>query len=183
MGQRQNLMQTAEVLFSQHGVRRITIEEICRAAGTSKMTFYRHFRNKADLVQRLHDDLMARGFAKYDEINAQDIPFEAKIALMGQWKQEFMSRLNSGFYRELISVDQSLAEYKRRYLDNIRTAQRDGNIRADIDPEFLWHVLEKTGELFSDGSVPDRHKDLGDMQRQLRTILWYGLLLREEPAK
>ena len=182
MDQRHRLMQTAERLFSRHGVRRITVEEICRQAGASKMTFYRHFRNKKDLVQHLHDDLMERGSAKYDEINAQTLPFIEKIALMGQWKQDFMAQLSAGFYRELVTVDNSLAEYKRRYLDNIRAAQRAGDVRDDIDPEFLWRVLEKTGELFSDSAGNPSHGALGDMQRQLRTILWQGLLTREDPS-
>jgi AcrR family transcriptional regulator len=173
------LLATAETMFSRFGARRVTVEELCRQAGTSKMTFYRHFRNKKDLVRQLHDELVESGFAKFDEINARDIPFPEKVVLMGQWKQEYMSRLSLGFYRELIDVEHSTAEYKRRYLQNIEAGQRAGDVRDDVNPEFLWQLLEKVGELFAEGTWQKSCKDLGDAQRQLRTIVWYGLLVRK----
>jgi AcrR family transcriptional regulator len=33
-------------LFWKHGFKRVTIEEVCREAGASKMTFYKFFENK-----------------------------------------------------------------------------------------------------------------------------------------
>jgi AcrR family transcriptional regulator len=41
------ITETAIRLFSQFGTKRVTIEEICRTAGVSKVTFYKHFKNKA----------------------------------------------------------------------------------------------------------------------------------------
>ena len=177
------LVETATDLFTRFGIKRVPVEEICQLADVSKMTFYRLFRNKTDLVRQLHDELVERGFAKFDEINAQDIPFTQKIALMGQWKQDYMSRLSQGFYRELIDVEHSVAEYKRRYLENIQSAQRAGDVRDDVDPEFLWILLEKVGELFADESLLQVCENLGEAQRQIRTIIWYGLLRREEDER
>ena len=37
----QHLLTTAETLFRSHGIRRITVEEICQKAGVSKATFYK----------------------------------------------------------------------------------------------------------------------------------------------
>ena len=48
--------------------------------------------------------------------------------------------------------------------------------RADL----LWLVVERLGDLVKDGSWKRVCEDLGDYQRQLRTLLWYGLLSREE---
>jgi AcrR family transcriptional regulator len=45
--------QVAEPLFERFGYRKTTVEEICRAAGASKRTFYEIFRDKADLAQQL----------------------------------------------------------------------------------------------------------------------------------
>ncbi len=170
---------SAEKLFTRHGAKRVTIEEICRSAGVSKMTFYKHFRNKVDLVQQIHDEIVNRGFEVFDEINSRDIPFTEKIELMGRWKQEFMSRLNVGFFAELIDVEHSVAEYKRRYLGNIKAAQAAGDVRADIDGELLWLVLDRVGDIFRDDSWRSVSSDLGEVQRQLRTLIWQGLLVRE----
>ena len=43
----------AEPLLLRYGFRKTTVEEICRAAGVSKRTFYEHFRDKADLLLKM----------------------------------------------------------------------------------------------------------------------------------
>lgn len=181
---RSALLASAEELLTRFGARKVTVEEICRAAGVSKMTFYKHFRDKADLVRCLHDALMNRSFEVFDEINEREIPFSEKIELMGRWKREFMTRLDAGFFRELLDIEHSLEEHKRRYVRNIARGQETGDVRLDVDPEFLWLVLETLGWMFKRDEWRTVCPDLGEAQRQLRVILWQGLLVRgrDEPA-
>lgn len=179
---RQEIIETAEHLFSRFGAKRVTIEELCREAGVSKMTFYKHFANKVALVRDIRDRWVDEGFAKFDEINALDIPFPEKIDRMTHWKVAWGARINAHFIRELISNDDILVEFKRRYLANIVSAQDQGEIRSDIDPEFLWLVIEKLNELFKDGSWKQVFSKPEEYQRQLRTLLWHGLLTRKEDA-
>lgn len=40
------LIETAAQLFFKHGFKRVTVEEICRTAKVSKVTFYRYFAAK-----------------------------------------------------------------------------------------------------------------------------------------
>jgi AcrR family transcriptional regulator len=180
MSKQEQILSTAERLFSQFGSRRVTVEEICREAGVSKPTFYKNFSSKVDLLRTIHDELVERGFAKFDEISALDIPFAEKIDLMGRWKLEYASRFSADFFQELIDIEHSMEEFKRRYLNNIRKAQQQGEVRQDIDPEFLWAILDKLGEMLKDGSWKEVCTDFAQLQRQLRTLIWYGLLVREE---
>ncbi|UCD39298.1 MAG: helix-turn-helix transcriptional regulator, partial [Fidelibacterota bacterium] len=78
-------MRTAEHLFSRFGARRVTVEEICREANVSKMTFYKYFPNKVELVRTIRDNWEEEGFMRFDEINAMDLPFPEKIDLMTRW--------------------------------------------------------------------------------------------------
>ncbi len=177
---RQRILVTATELFTRFGTKRVTVEEICCESNVSKMTFYKYFSNKTQLVQTIHDDLIEMAFAKFDEINALDIPFAEKIDLMGKWKAEFMGRVNAAFFRELIDVEHSMIEFKKRYLRNISRAQKAGEIRQDLDVEFIWLVMEKLGELFSEDKWKDVCGDLGALQSQLRTFVWKGLLTRAD---
>jgi len=177
---RGQIIRAGEDLFSRFGAGRVTVEEVCREAGVSKMTFYKYFSNKVELVRTIRDDLVDEGFRKFDEINALDLPFPDKIDLMTQWKVEFAARVNAEFIRELVSIDDVLEQGKRRYLGNIARAQEEGDIHSDIDPEFLWLVVEKLGELVKDGSWQKVCSDFGRYQRQIRTLLFYGLLARKE---
>jgi AcrR family transcriptional regulator len=179
---RSRILETAERLFSRFGSKRVTVEELCREAGVSKPTFYKHFRNKVELVETIRDAWVEEGFSRFDEINALDVSFPEKIDLMTRWKAKFASRVNAGFIRELVSTDDAQQRFKRGYLGNVRKAQEKGEVRDDIDPEFLWMVIEKLGELFTDGSWRKVSPDVGAYQTQLRTLLWYGLLAREEKS-
>jgi AcrR family transcriptional regulator len=47
---RERLLQAAMDLFYRHGIRAVGVEAIAEAAGTNKMTLYRHFPSKDELV-------------------------------------------------------------------------------------------------------------------------------------
>ena len=47
---RERIVATARELFREHGVRGVGVDTIAERAGTNKMTLYRHFGSKGDLV-------------------------------------------------------------------------------------------------------------------------------------
>src|SRR6266446_10981099 len=47
---RARLLAAAGDLFYRHGIRAVGVEAIAEAAGTNKMTLYRHFASKDELV-------------------------------------------------------------------------------------------------------------------------------------
>lgn len=177
---KEQILLTAERLFSRFGSKRVTVEEICRESVVSKMTFYKYFANKVALVRCIRDAYVAEGFEKFDEIKALDISFPEKIDLMTRWKVEFGTRINAAFIRELVSIDDVIDGVKERFLGNITDAQEKGDVRADIDPELLWLVTEKLYELVRDGSWQRVFSDYSRYQYQVRTLLFYGLLSRPE---
>jgi len=173
-----DILAAAEKLFGRFGSRRVSVEEICREAGVSKMTFYKYFANKVALVRHIRDLYVAEGFQKFDEIKALEIPFVQKVDLMTHWKVEFGARINSEFIREMVSVDDVVENVKERFLGNLVEAREKGEIRSDIDPEFLWMVTDKLSELVKDGTWKEVFSDFSQYQYQARTLIFYGLLSR-----
>jgi AcrR family transcriptional regulator len=47
---RERILLAARELFHRHGIRGVGVETIAEAAGTNKMTLYRHFDSKDDLI-------------------------------------------------------------------------------------------------------------------------------------
>src|SRR5258708_28835905 len=47
---RERILAVAADLFYRHGVKAVGVESIAEAAGTNKMTLYRHFASKDELV-------------------------------------------------------------------------------------------------------------------------------------
>ena len=53
--------------------------EICRDAGVSKMSFYRHFKNKDDISFYVLSKHFTDRMNEYEGILKQDIPFDDKL--------------------------------------------------------------------------------------------------------
>jgi AcrR family transcriptional regulator len=62
---RERILSTAYDLFRRHGLRAVGVDRIVAEAGVAKMTLYRHFRSKEELVLAVLDrreDLWSRGW-------------------------------------------------------------------------------------------------------------------------
>jgi AcrR family transcriptional regulator len=173
------IVDTATELFSRFGARRVSIEELCRKAEVSKVTFYRYFKNKADLIRHIRDEMIEVGFSRFDEISAMDIPYPEKIDLMTRWRMKFFSDMNEEFVRELYMQDEVVEEVKRRFLQNTTDAQQKGEVRTDLSPEFIWFITEKLNGIIREGSWKTVFDEYSTFQKQMRTLFFYGLLTRE----
>ena len=75
----EQLLQTAAGLFRQHGIRRVSVEEICRRAGISKATFYKHYANRGELAVAVFDQLVAPLRAQLDAELFGSQPFGERL--------------------------------------------------------------------------------------------------------
>src|ERR1700761_8274 len=63
---RARLVAVAAELFYRHGIRAIGVEAIAEAAGTNKMTLYRHFASKDELVAECLRQVARRGAERWE---------------------------------------------------------------------------------------------------------------------
>jgi len=153
------LVQASENLFLKYGMKRITIQEICITAGTSKMTFYKYFTNKKDLtmfiIKKVYDDILA----KYISIVESNIPLLEKMFQIMKLRLEIEHRRISDFFFELIEEsDIDISEYARQekskfyslIIDDIRKMQSQGIIRSGPKPEFIVNYFGYLIQLNSD---------------------------------
>lgn len=77
---RNALLDAAEAVFWSKGVTRTTLNDIARAAGTTRGAIYHHFRGKADLLNALLD---RRRFPQEEELarNAADKTVDPLVSL------------------------------------------------------------------------------------------------------
>ena len=67
---RERILQAARELFYRDGIRAVGVGAIAAAAGTNKMTLYRHFASKDALVEAYLRELAAEGDRIWDEVRA-----------------------------------------------------------------------------------------------------------------
>jgi AcrR family transcriptional regulator len=64
---RDRIMETASDLFYRHGIRAVGVDAIACEAGTNKMSFYRHFASKDELVAEYLRGAERKGLLWWDE--------------------------------------------------------------------------------------------------------------------
>ena len=146
---RERILAVAADLFYRHGIRAVGVEAIAEAAGTNKMTLYRHFASKDELVAEYLRHLAEKAGAAWDRRAAQH-PGDPCAQLRG-WLEDVAAQLASGDQRgcALANAAVELPEKDhpaRRVIEAFKTAQRQRIIdlcaAADLDqPEMLADEL------------------------------------------
>jgi AcrR family transcriptional regulator len=178
------IVETAEMLFRRHGIKRITIEEICREAHVSKMTFYKYFKNKIELVKYIITLWFDDGIATTDKINAMDVPITEKLRLMIEWKIGFISDMSPEFIEEFVHFDSDLKEFMairsqqsfNRFLEYFSGWKKNGEVRAGIRPELFLAALGKIQELFQDNSLRNLYHNHVEFTQELHSFFFYGIV-------
>ena len=68
---RERILAAADDLFRRVGIRGVGVEAIAEAAGTTKMTLYRHFESKDELITEWMRGVIAQKEAAWEEIRAE----------------------------------------------------------------------------------------------------------------
>src|SRR3954449_5703511 len=79
---RDRILAAARELFYRHGIRAVGVDAIAEAAGTNKMTLYRHFASKDELVADYLRECARLAAANWDRLEAEH-PGDALAQLRG----------------------------------------------------------------------------------------------------
>ena len=150
---RERIISTARDLFRKHGIRGIGVDAIADMAGTNKMTLYRHFGSKDDLVVACLREVARDAEAIWNGFEAAhpDDP----LAQLHAWVR-CGAECASGDGRgcDLVNAAVELAESDhpaRCVIEEFKTAQRDrlarlcrnaGIAKADLLADTLSLLLE-----------------------------------------
>src|SRR5438876_11905533 len=67
---RDRILAAADDLFHKQGIRGVGVEAIAEAADTNKMTLYRYFSSKDELIVQWVGGIVAKKDAEWDEMSA-----------------------------------------------------------------------------------------------------------------
>ncbi len=180
------LVETARELFRRHGIKRVTVQEICAEAGVSKMTFYRHFGNKVQLAKHLLEVWSEQLSARVEQIDTMPLPFSDKVELLIAERVQLARQLSPEFIAELYGADDSLADFirrqghanRQRFTEFIAAAQRRGEVRSDLHPALILGVLDRLNDLAKDEAMVGLLSGYAELTRQVNTLFFYGALER-----
>ncbi len=146
---RARLLAVAAELFYRHGIRAIGVDAIAEAAGTNKMTLYRHFASKDELVAECLRQVAregARRWQRYEEACPAD-----PLAQIRAWLAEMADVLADKNHRGCALANAAIelpdkSHPARRVVEEYKLAQRShlAQLCASAglkDPEILADEL------------------------------------------
>ena len=186
---REQILATGKELFWKFGFKRVTVEEICKEAGVSKMTYYKFFTNKIELVKTLLDEVLQASMKKYEAIMASNIPYPDKVVQMIELKRESTHTMSSEFFKDYVqSGDPELIAYLEKlsaenlqiFTEDFRKAQENGDIRKDLKVEFILAILNHLVDwAMNDKDLVELYEEPQDLAVEMTRFLFYGMLSRD----
>ncbi len=172
----QQIVETATELFFRPGIKRVTVEEICRKANVSKMTFYKYFGNKAELVKYLIHVMLEEGHEYMDDVENRSIPFTEKLQTMLKYKLTMTKKMSAEFIEEVWATPffrEMQTDWLQRVMLFITNAQKRGEIRPEIHPEFILVMVNKLGELMDDAQLKGLYTDYVEFTLEIWNFFYY----------
>jgi AcrR family transcriptional regulator len=188
----ESIVIAAKSLFWKHGIRRVTIEEICQEAGVSKMTCYKYFSNKTAIAQYVIEEIFESGMKKYKGIFNSDIPYEEKVRQLIELKLENTHELSQELIEDIYKykvedLANTIESIKNRmlkeYLEDFSRAQKEGEIRSDIKPEFILYFLNHLTEMMVDDKLVGIYSNYEQMIAEVLSFFFYGIMPRKNVKK
>ena len=182
---RAQIVDTSRELFWKYGFRRVTVEEICQKANVSKMTFYKHFSNKDELAKYVWTKYYEESMRTYRDFMDSDIPFHEKVEKTIQFKLEKTKDVSEEFIYDLLHsgndeltafLNESIAKTMKIIYDDYLKAQKRGDIRKDIKPEFIIYIINHITEMTEDKKLASLYDSTQDMIMELTKFFFYGAM-------
>jgi AcrR family transcriptional regulator len=184
-----SILKTAKTLFWKHGIRRVSIEEICKEASVSKMTFYKFFPNKTDLAKTILDNLIQTSIVKFKNIIASEVPFSQKLKEIFLLKVEGMYNISMEFINDIFTNPElGLKEYMEDQqqksvkitVDFYKDAQQKGFIRPDVKIDFLLAFSNQIIEMMKNKSLMAQYARPQDFVVESMNVIFYGITTGNE---
>ena len=182
---RERILAAASELFYRHGIRAVGVDAVAEAAETNKMTLYRHFSSKDELVAEYLQRLAEKAKASWDRLEA-DYPREPSAQLRA-WLKNMAAHVASGDERgcALANAAVELPEKNhpaRQVIEAFKTAQRERLVQlcaaaSLAEPEMLADELflllegaRVTAQSMGRKGLDDRLVRMGEAMIQAHTI-------------
>ena len=181
---RKQILATGKELFWKFGFKRVTIEEICKAAGVSKMTFYKFFPNKSELARTILDEVFEDSLQKIDSLQKEHKSPGETLKKIIRLKAEGTRNISKEFIKDLYTSKEGdlkgYMEEKSRmmFAEMVGVYERgkvDGWVRKDLNIPFFLLYVQKSIDMFSNDEVLQFFDTSQEMIMEITNLFIYGI--------
>jgi AcrR family transcriptional regulator len=175
---RERLSRAAYELFSREGTRSVGVDAVIARAGTAKMTLYRNFPSKDDLIidfLRRREQLWTLGWLEAESQRRGETPRDQLLAIFDVFSEWFNKPDFEGcsFLTTMVEIndrDHPVHQAAVVHLANIRSyierLAAEAGIRDTDSFARKWHILMKGSIMAAhegDAAAADRARELGEL--------------------
>ncbi len=178
------ILATGKELFWKFGFKRVTIEEICREASVSKMTFYKFFPNKLELATAILDIIFDENLVKIKKLSDDHESPEKTFKKILQLKSEGTRGISEEFVKDLYnSSEEGLKKYMEErtnlmfaeIINVYEKGKEDGWIRKDLNIPFFFSYIRKSMESITSDELLTYFDTPQDLIMELTKLFIYGI--------
>jgi len=150
---RERILAATDELFFKQGIRAVGVEAIAEAAGTNKMTLYRYFSSKDELIAQWIGGMIAQKDAEWDEMNR--LHEGDPQGHLQDWSRRLAAKLaaienrGSAMHNALSELPEDHAarkiirDYKKREHRRVRRLCEEANFQnPDLAANMFYMMLE-----------------------------------------
>jgi AcrR family transcriptional regulator len=187
---KEKILQSARSLYSIHGSKGTTLDDILTAAGITKGAFYHYFKSKETLCTEVIEEVIVEYHELFESIDRNSEPIQqlselisklSQLNTSGQWINcRVILRVSAEIIHEhRPHLRQKIKNFWRWesavYKDIITECQKAGQISSDIDAGSLSQILINmiTGSLWLEKINPEQ-QDFSELIESLIKTLEPG---------
>ena len=178
------LTEAGHELFWKFGFKKVTVEDVCKKAGVSKMSFYRYYENKTELAKRVLDNVISDGVVKFREIMTDDDTAVNKMHRFIDLKIEGTNNISKEFIADIYGdMGSEIQQYMAKLtahtittmIEEFRNAQSRGVFNSNFKPELLFALSNSYIELIKSPALSSLYANPQEMIVELVNLITFGI--------
>jgi len=186
------LLAAGAELFRQFGFEKVTVDEICEKARTSKMTFYRQFRDKVELSLCLIEKRNLEAKDSVQRLFSEEISFSEKFKALIEMHDKYREEMGFRFLEDLtyssdpriISGLQGISrKMEQLSFQFIEMGRAQGFFDSRFKPEFILFLSVQINSIFKSPEMIKFYPDFSERLNAIHQFFYYGVTSKQERAK
>lgn len=178
------IIEAAAQLLKAHGVRRVSVEDICKKADLSKVTFYKYFEDKIEIGKIVLENTFQKTLSRSEKILNSDFSFQEKFQLILESNDLYRQDLGEPFLEDLLhdvdpELTQKLAEIAQRAQKInekfIKQGQTSGVLSKKFSIDFILFVAEQLNGIAKKPELSQIVPNTLDKMHLLNEFFFFGI--------
>ncbi len=180
-----HIIEASQRLFFKYGIKRVTVEDICKEANVSKMTYYKYYKNKNAILKTTLQLIFTDAETKFRDLVASNQTTQSKFEAIIKMKIDALNQYSTQFIEEYMRMipDQTkdieifsklMYELLVRIIEE---GKAKGEISKSVNISFILMMLDKFQQFAEDPSIKNFFgQDYIRMASEITRLFLFGII-------